>query len=223
LSGIFASVIAEHLRRESLAHLEAVSQKRFAEDDYVTAKHHALKIAAKFTILDICKNIITLITVAKATKYTGKAKEMKDTTLSELDETITYNVYRSGRLLRHFLQQKLKIDEEHLTPEQFFILLRLYVKDGQTQRELADKILNDHPNITRLIDKLEQKAYVQRANNATDRRSYLITLSAKGREFCASRVPLIHQERERILKGLTKKELDMFKGILRRIEANIMA
>lgn len=174
-------------------------------------------------MLDICKNIITLVTVAKATKYAGKAKAMKDTILSELDETITYKVYRSGRLLRHFLQQKLKIDERHLTPEQFFILLRLYVKDGQTQRELADKILNDHPNITRLVDKLEQKAYVQRANNEKDRRSYLITLSSKGRAFCASRVPLIHQERERILKGLTKKELDMFKSILRRIEANIMA
>ena len=74
-----------------------------------------------------------------------------------------------------------------------------------------------------MIDKLEQKAYVQREDNAMDRRSYLITLSAKGRECCASRVPLIHQERERILKGLTKKELDLFKAILRRVEANIMA
>ena len=80
---------------------------------------------------------------------------MKDTLIAELDQTITYQVYRSGRLLRHYLQQKLKIDEAQLTPEQFYILLRLYMKDGQTQRELADRILNDHPNITRLIDKLE--------------------------------------------------------------------
>ena len=159
-------------------------------------------------MLDFCRNIIKLATVAEATKYTGKAKTMKDAILSELDETITYKVYRSGRLLRHFLQQKLKIDERYLTPEQFFILLRLYVKDGQTQRELADKILNDHPNITRLIDKLEQKAYVQRAHNEKDRRSYLITLSAKGRAFCAHQSAPDPSGTRRILKGLTKKELD---------------
>lgn len=187
------------------------------------AEHHSLKTTRVLRCLTIIKNIITLTTIAKATKYVRKGKAMKDNILSELDETITYKVYRSGRLLRYFLQQKLKIDEECLTPEQFFILLRLFMKDGQTQRELADKILNDHPNITRLIDKLEQKAYVQRAKNKEDRRSYLIMLSAKGRAFCASRVPLIHQERERILKGLTKKELDMLKSILRRIDANMMA
>jgi len=108
LCGISAWVTAGHLRRECLAHLEAVSQKRFAEDDPVMAKHHALKITTNFTMLDICKNIITLVTVAKATKYAGKAKAMKDTILSELDETITYKVYRSGRLLRHFLSAKIK-------------------------------------------------------------------------------------------------------------------
>ena len=148
---------------------------------------------------------------------------MKIAAISDLDSTITYQVYRSGRLLRHFLHQKLRIDEVQLTPEQFFILLRLYMKDGQTQRELADKILNDHPNITRLIDKLEKSAYVQRTNDAKDRRSFLITLSPKGRALCESRVPLIKKERARLFKGLTEEELKVFQSILRRIETNLMA
>lgn len=148
---------------------------------------------------------------------------MKNPAISDIDQTITYQVYRTGRLLRRYLQQKLRIDEAQLTPEQCFILLRLYMKDGQTQRELADKILNDHPNITRLIDKLEKNAYVQRTNDAKDRRSFVINLSVKGRAFCESRVPLLQQERERILKGLTKEEIKMFQTILRRIDTNIMA
>jgi len=118
--------------------------------------------------------------------------------MSDIDNTITYQIYRAGRLLRHFLHQKLRIDEVQLTPEQFFILLRLYMKDGQTQRELADKILNDHPNITRLIDKLEKSAYVRRISDAKDRRSFLITLSAKGRALCESRVPLIKKGTRKI-------------------------
>ncbi|MGD0279636.1 MAG: MarR family transcriptional regulator [Smithella sp.] len=148
---------------------------------------------------------------------------MHDTSISDLDQTITYQVYRAGRLLRHFLHQKLRIDEVQLTPEQFFILLRLYEKDGQTQRELADKILNDHPNITRLIDKLEKSAYVRRKNDAKDRRNFLITLSAKGKALCETRVPLIQQERKRLFKGLTKEEIKMFQSVLHRIETNIMA
>ncbi len=147
---------------------------------------------------------------------------MKDTLIAELDQTITYQVYRSGRLLRHYLQQKLKIDEAQLTPEQFYILLRLYMKDGQTQRELADRILNDHPNITRLIDKLEKIAYVRRTADPNDRRSFLIFISARGRAFCESRLPLIQQERKKIHKGLTNQDIKKFQSILRRIEANLM-
>lgn len=148
---------------------------------------------------------------------------MKNTAIPELDGTITYQVYRAGRLLRHYLQRQLRIDEAELTPEQFFILLRLHMKDGQTQSELADKILNDHPNITRLIDKLEKSGYVQRTDNANDRRSYLITLSAKGRAFCESRLPIIEQERKKVLKGLTEEEIKAFQAVLRRLDTNIMA
>lgn len=148
---------------------------------------------------------------------------MKNTAISDIDNTITYQVYRAGRLLRHFLHKKLRIDEVQLTPEQFFILLRLHMKDGQTQRELADKILNDHPNITRLIDKLEKSAYVRRISDAKDRRSFLITLSAKGRALCESRVPLIKKERARLFKGLTEDEIKVFQSILHRIETNLMA
>jgi len=46
--GISAGVTAGHFHRECLAHLEAVSQKRFAEDDPVMAKTSCLKDYHKF-------------------------------------------------------------------------------------------------------------------------------------------------------------------------------
>jgi len=147
---------------------------------------------------------------------------MKRAVVTELDNVITYQVYRASRLLRFFLQKRLKINKAHLSPEQFFILLRLYMKDGQTQRDLADPILNDHPNITRMLDKLEKIGYVQRKNDAKDRRSFIITLSARGRAICESSLQPIQEERKKILKGITKEEIKLAQNIIKTVEANLM-
>jgi DNA-binding MarR family transcriptional regulator len=148
-------------------------------------------------------------------------KTMNRKTITELDNVITYQVYRAGRLLRFFLQNKLQIDKEHLSPEQFFILFRLYMKDGQNQRNLADRILNDHPNITRLLVKLEKRGYIKRKADMRDGRSISVTLSAKGRRLCESSVPLIQEVREKILQGIDKDDIRVFQKMLKQVEKNI--
>lgn len=57
---------------------------------------------------------------------------MKQPTIQPLDEYLPYQLYIIGRLLRHFLQTKLSAGEQQLTPEQYFIIHRLYLKDAQT-------------------------------------------------------------------------------------------
>lgn len=146
---------------------------------------------------------------------------MKKPFLEDLEGVFPHQLYRMGRLLRYYLQQKLKDDASKITPEQYFIIYRLFLKDGQTQRELADKTLNDHPNITHLIDKLEQKGYVQRGDDEKDRRSYIIKLSAKGRRDFENAIPMIKRETDRILKGISRKEIETVQNVLNRIEANI--
>ena len=99
---------------------------------------------------------------------------MEKNELIDLDDFLIYQIYGSARLLRFHLQKLLDANEPNFTPEQTFLLYKLYMKDGQSQRQLADRILNDYPNITRLIDKLEKKGYVRREIAENDRRMFKI-------------------------------------------------
>ena len=150
-------------------------------------------------------------------------KSMKEDELFDLmfDDFLVYQLYGTVRLLRLRLQKVLDEVVPNFTPEQFWLLFKLYIKDGQSQRELADKNLNDYPNITRLIDKLEKKGYVYREVDEKDRRMFKVYVSEKGKSFIKNNIPLILSEREKLLEGISPEEDKIVKNALKRLEQNI--
>jgi len=146
---------------------------------------------------------------------------MEKNELIDLDDFLIYQIYGSSRLLRFRLQKLLDANEPKFTPEQAFLLYKLYMNDGQSQRQLADKILNDYPNITRLIDKLEKKGYVRREVDENDRRMFKVYMSEEGKSRFKTSVPLIIHEREKLLENVSSEEQKIVKDVLKRIEQNV--
>ena len=146
---------------------------------------------------------------------------MEKNELTDLDDFLIYQIYGSARLLRFQLQKLLDENEPNFTPEQAFLLYKLYMNDGQSQRQLADKNLNDYPNITRLIDKLEKKGYVHREVNESDRRMFKVYMSEEGKTRFNSFIPLINYQREKLLENISLEEQEMVKDVLKRIEQNV--
>jgi MarR family transcriptional regulator, transcriptional regulator for hemolysin len=146
---------------------------------------------------------------------------MKNRPITDLDNVLMYQLYRCGRLLRYYLQRFLDVGDESFTPEQYFLLYRLNATNGLTQRELADRVLNDHPNITRLIDKLENKGYVRREAGENDRRSFSITITEKGKKLSGRMAPVVARERERLLKGISPEEIRLVQSVLKKLESNM--
>ena len=124
-------------------------------------------------------------------------------------------------MLRFQLQKLLDENEPNFTPEQAFLIYKLYMNDGQSQRQLADKNLNDYPNITRLIDKLEKKGYVHREVNESDRRMFKVYMSKEGKTRFNSFIPLITYQREKLLENISLEEQEIVKDVLKRIEQNV--
>lgn len=140
-----------------------------------------------------------------------------------LDDIINYLIYRIARLLRYKFQQDMKAVNLDMTQEQYFILFKLWQKDGQYQTELADAFLGDTPNITRIIDVMEKKNYITRRPDPDDRRKYRIFIADKGWEIQS--LYKIHAPRERIAdyKNLDDNDLAELKRILKTIENNIIS
>ena len=68
-----------------------------------------------------------------------------------------------------------------LNADKWAVLQNLYRKDGVTQQSLCDQTTYDKPNMTRLIDSLEQQGLVTRTINKDDRRERKIRLTLAGR------------------------------------------
>jgi DNA-binding MarR family transcriptional regulator len=89
---------------------------------------------------------------------------------------INYQIYRIARLLRYKFQHDMRMVGLDMTQEQYFILFQLWQKDGQYQAELADDLFGDTPNITRILDVMEKKGFINRRSDPGDRRKYRVFL-----------------------------------------------
>jgi DNA-binding MarR family transcriptional regulator len=140
---------------------------------------------------------------------------------SSLDTAVAYIIQHTSRLLRFHLAKFFEQIETPISPEHWFLLFRLYDMPEQAQSELANRYLHDHPNITRLIDALEQRRLIQRMPDPADRRRTLVSLTEEGIRLMEHLLPLVVAERRRIFRGISSAELHTLVTLLRHIERNL--
>src|SRR5215207_2537002 len=69
-----------------------------------------------------------------------------------VDDNLGYLINRAARLIAHMFSRRL---EPHgVALAQWAILLFLYVRDGQTQRELSRVVAIEPPTVARTIDRM---------------------------------------------------------------------
>ena len=97
------------------------------------------------------------------------------------DEHLLHLVSTTAQVMRSFADQWLK--KYDLTVEQLHVLKRMDVETGQTQSALCTLTGKSAANITRLLDRLENKKYVVRRKNPEDRRASLVYLTTEGMQI----------------------------------------
>jgi len=107
-----------------------------------------------------------------------------------------------------------------LTVSQFGILEALYHLGPMSQKELALKILKSAGNMTTVINNLEKENLVCREVLAFDKRSYVVSLTDKGRQLIASLFPdhaeIIHKR----FSVLSTKEKRQLGELLKKLSLN---
>ena len=82
------------------------------------------------------------------------------TTDYNLEESLGYVIGRAGRAMANRLNQNFEKAGYDVTCEQWAVLMSLWHKNGQSQKELASITCKDKTSITRLLDGLEKKNLV---------------------------------------------------------------
>ena len=141
----------------------------------------------------------------------------------DLDEALAFRIHRTNRLLRTHLARFLQDVAPGVTPEQWFVLARLAHRGSVRQIDLAEPVLGDPPNVSRLIDALVARAYVERSPDPADRRSWLVALTRTGQALTASVLERAVEERRVVFAGFSDADLDRLSATLDRIDDNVRA
>jgi DNA-binding MarR family transcriptional regulator len=100
---------------------------------------------------------------------------------ASLEEEVYLSLRLTSRLLDEPWERHLKA-EEGLTPSQYNLLriLRGAHPNGRTCTEIAERMVNRDPDVTRLVDRMAQQDLVTRERDTEDRRVVRVAITRKG-------------------------------------------
>jgi DNA-binding MarR family transcriptional regulator len=104
-----------------------------------------------------------------------------------------------------------------LTPQQYNVLrlLRAVYPEALPTLALADRLVSRAPDITRMIDKLEQRELVRRERPPTDRRTVLVTVTDAGLRLLDEMAGPLRECHAKQLGHLSPTELKKLTSLLR--------
>ncbi|ATP39969.1 MarR family transcriptional regulator [Solibacillus sp. R5-41] len=109
------------------------------------------------------------------------------------------------------------ITENGLNLTEFAVLELLYHKGDQPIQIIGKRVLIASSSITYVVDKLENRGFVQRLACPDDRRVTFASLTNAGLVFIESIFPKHEQKVAQIFNILTEEELDTFIKLTKRI------
>jgi DNA-binding MarR family transcriptional regulator len=129
-------------------------------------------------------------------------------------EEATVALIRTADLVRRAVAG---IVEPHgITLQQYNVLriLRGAGERGLPTLDIAERMVEQTPGITRLIDRLETKKLVKRERCKTDRRQVFCRITATGLELLAGIDQPLREAEEVALSALTQKQLAQLMSLL---------
>lgn len=129
-------------------------------------------------------------------------------------------ILRTADVIRRFVARVL--EPYDVTPQQYNVLriLRGAGDDGLPTLTIGERMLEDSPGVTRLVDRLVAKGLVSRARSKEDRRQVLCRITPTGLDLLARiDVPMDVQD-EAALGMLTPGEQKELIRLLDRIRAH---
>jgi DNA-binding MarR family transcriptional regulator len=137
--------------------------------------------------------------------------------MTTLRDAPAYRLHRVHRLLRANLLRLLA--PFGLTPEQYFILMRLEGGGERPQGELGDSHLDDRGSVSRQVTAMERAGWLGRRPDPDDERTLMVSLSPAGAELVAALLPVVARERDRLFGSVSPIDLAVLHRVFDHLEA----
>ncbi len=135
-------------------------------------------------------------------------------------KTIFYQIEKAIKQYRMMAQGNLNKLGYKATLNQILLMLQIDRTPEISQVELAELLFKDVASITRMIELLVKKNFIEREENKGDRRKKDLKVTKKGKKLLDLAIPVISENRKTAQKNITKKEKEMLFKTLDKIILN---
>lgn len=129
-----------------------------------------------------------------------------------MTDDLCYKLNYLGRLLLSQVNQRIRV--HGVTQGQLPVLCCLHDEEGQTQKELCQKIQVEQPTMANTLYRMERDGLIYRTLNEDDKRQARIFLSKKTRPT----VEVLRIKRDEVIaamtRHMTREELETFHRLL---------
>lgn len=134
-----------------------------------------------------------------------------------LEEEAALNVVRTAAMLERALNQALK--PHGITPTQYNVLriLRGAGENGLCRNEVGQRLIREVPDVTRLLDRMEQLDLIARHRGGTDRRYVTTRITQKGLDLASRIDGEVIEVNQRLMGHLDASQLQALVTLLEAV------
>jgi DNA-binding MarR family transcriptional regulator len=126
---------------------------------------------------------------------------------------------RTADEARHHLSRRLECEGMTLQQHSVLRILREAGPEGLPTLDIAQRMIERQPGVTRLVDRLVRKGLVERRRGAEDRRQVVCALTPAGRAVLARLDPVVDEADDVLGNGLAADDLRTLLDLLDRIRS----
>jgi DNA-binding MarR family transcriptional regulator len=141
--------------------------------------------------------------------------ELSSPALAFVDDYLAALLAQASQLISEEFHAVVKANGLSVT--EWRILATLTGSEGMSIGGLAQISVSKQPTVTRLLDRMEAKAYVERFEHDSDRRITMVRITQQGQIFVADLVQQAKEHERKVLAPFGLKRAEALKATLRKI------
>ena len=136
------------------------------------------------------------------------------------DSSIGFLISDVSRLLRRVYDRR--VEPLGLTRAQWRVLVHVYRREGVSQTALAQVLEIEKPTLGKLVDRLEQKGWVERRIEVRDQRTRRLVITEQARPLIDQMEELAEAVHADALDGVADEETHQLHDTLLAVKSNLL-
>lgn len=114
-----------------------------------------------------------------------------------------------------------KMKDSELSPDQFFLLTRIYKNQDNNQKKLATDFHISEATLSVRINRLVKGGYINKTVNPNDKRNYCLTVSDRGKELLKNNYEILNDVVNISFEGISDEDFEYVYSLIEKVKSNI--